>query len=73
MRAFPPKRQVVEQVLGRLDALGRKQFRHLRTNAAHIHHWGIEAGHNKDAKAFFSWIGMLARQSAKPAPTGVWL
>ena len=41
--------QVVEQVLGGLDALEGEHLRHLGSNALHIHHGSIEGGHTSDA------------------------
>ena len=39
--------QVVEQVFGGLDAFGGEHLRDARTDAAHIHDWSVEAGHNR--------------------------
>ena len=46
------KGQVVEQILGGLNALGGEHLRHARAHALHIHHRSVEAGHTPDAKCF---------------------
>ena len=45
------KGQMVEQVFGGLNVFGGEHFGHARTDAAHVHDWGIEAGHTLDANA----------------------
>ena len=42
---------MVEQVFGGANVFGGEHLREARTDAAHVHHWGIEAGHNLDANA----------------------